>query len=158
MNPDFNEYRRLAAEHGTPLYIVSKSRLAENYSKLKSFLPKVRLFYAVKANHYQPLLNEIYKLGAGFDVASAEEIQHAIDAGAKPNELIFANTIKKESSIKFAIEKGVDLFTFDNEAEIGKLSKIAKGAKVLLHFKETPGVVDSRLDLQPVADDARIGQ
>ena len=38
----------LVEKHGTPLYIVSREKLLENYKRLDRCLPAVTLFYAVK--------------------------------------------------------------------------------------------------------------
>ena len=42
----------LVEKHGSPLYIVSRDKLLENYRRLDRCLPAVTLFYAVKTNQH----------------------------------------------------------------------------------------------------------
>ena len=90
----------LVEKHGTPLYIVSREKLLENYNRLDRNLPAVTLFYAVKTNQHEGILEILKDAGAGFDVASRGEIMDAVAAGANPREdLIFADTVKDPKHI-----------------------------------------------------------
>jgi ornithine decarboxylase len=121
----------LAAEHGTPLYIVSRKKLLENYRLLDRYLPAVTLFYAVKTNPHEGILETLKNEGAGFDVASRGEIMDAVNAGANPREdLIFADTVKDPRHIAHAFGIGLDDFTFDNRSEITQIARHAPGANV----------------------------
>jgi ornithine decarboxylase len=138
MNPfdlPIKRIEELVEEHGTPLYIVSKSKLIENFNRLNNALPAANLFYAVKANPHEGILEILHEAGADFDVASKGEIIAAIKAGANPEkDLIFADTVKIPKQIAFADGVGVDDFTYDNESEIIKLAKHAPNAKVHLRI------------------------
>ena len=73
------------------------------------------------------MLNE---LGSSFDVASPAEIDLVLGAGAKPEQISFGNTIKKERDIAWAFKRGVRLFAFDSQTELLKLARCAPGARV----------------------------
>jgi len=121
----------LAAEHGTPLYIVSRDKLAANYRLLDRCLPAVKLFYAVKTNPHAGILETLHGEGAGFDVASRGEIMDAVNAGANPRrDLIFADTVKDPKHIAHAFGIGLDDFTFDNLSEITQIARHAPGTNV----------------------------
>ena len=121
----------LVAEHGTPLYIVSRAKILENFHLLDRCLPAVTLFYAVKANPHEGILRTLKSAGAGFDVASRGEIMDAVNAGANPREdLIFADTVKDPKHIAHAFDIGLDDFTFDNRSEISQIARHAPGANV----------------------------
>ena len=121
----------LAEKHGTPLYIVSREKLLENYRLLDHCLPAVTLFYAVKTNPHKGILEILKSAGAGFDVASRGEIMAAVNAGANPREdLIFADTVKDPKHIAHAFGIGLDDFTFDNHSEITQIARHAPGANV----------------------------
>jgi ornithine decarboxylase len=121
----------LVADHGTPLYIVSRAKLLENYRLLDRCLPAVTLFYAVKTNPHHGILETLKGAGAGFDVASRGEIMDAVNAGANPREdLIFADTVKDPKHIAHACGIGLDDFTFDNRSEITQIARHAPGANV----------------------------
>ena len=48
-----------------------------------------------------------------------------LDYGVKSSQIVFANPCKQISHIKFAVQKGVDLMTFDNEMELRKVKQFA---------------------------------
>ncbi len=121
----------LVEQHGTPLYIVSREKLLENYRRLDRCLPAVTLFYAVKTNQHEGILEILNSAGAGFDVASRGEIMDAVNAGANPRkDLIFADTVKDPKHIAHAFGIGLDDFTFDNPSEITQIARHAPGANV----------------------------
>jgi len=127
--------RREAKKHGTPLMIISKDALKTQYSLFKRFLPEVFPYYAIKANPNPEIIKFFADLGAGFDVASANEMKLVLTIGAKPEKIIFANTIKSDKDISFARKNNVKLMTFDNEPELYKIAKNCPGARVLVRIK-----------------------
>ncbi len=125
----------LVERHGTPIYIVSRSKLIENFQLLDEALPAVTIFYAIKANPHEGILKTLQAAGAGFDVASKGEIQAAIAAGANAKEdLIFADTVKDPKHIEYADSIGLDDFTYDNASELTQIARHAPGAKVHLRL------------------------
>lgn len=52
--------------------------------------------------------------------------------GVLPNRIIFANPCKGVDHIKFARERGVDLMTFDNAAELHKIKEHFPAARLVL--------------------------
>ncbi len=126
----------LVRKHGTPIYIVSRGQLVENYRRLDRALPAVTLFYAVKANPHPGILRTLAGIGAGFDVASKGEIEAALAAGADAREdLIFADTVKDPRHIAYATAIGLDDFTFDNLSEITQIARYAPGANVHVRIR-----------------------
>jgi len=73
-------------------------------------------------------------MGTGFDVASAQELQDAIDLGAKPNDLIFANPMKTDDQILVAKKNGVKKMTFDSIEELGKIARCFPKAECILRI------------------------
>ena len=138
MNPfelSVEKIEELVSLHGTPLYIVSREKIRENFKRLDDGLPAVKIFYAMKANPYPEILQILRAAGAGFDVASKGEILAAVAAGASPREdLIFADTVKDPKQIAFAHSIGLNDFTFDNHSEITQIARHAPGAKVHLRI------------------------
>jgi len=125
----------LVRQHGTPIYVVSREKVRENFKRLDEGLPAVKFFYAMKANPCHEILQTLVAAGAGFDVASKGEILAAVAAGADPKEdLIFADTVKDPKQIEYAHSIGLDDFTFDNPSEITQIARHAPGAKVHLRI------------------------
>ncbi len=125
----------LAKKHGTPLFILSRSKLAQQVKRFRALLPRVHPCYAVKANPHEEILKVFAKAKLGFDVASRKEMELVLKCGGIPQRMIFANTIKNPNAMKFAMAKGIELMTFDTEYELYKIAEHAPGASVLVRIK-----------------------
>ncbi|GCE84252.1 type III PLP-dependent enzyme [Komagataeibacter diospyri] len=114
----------------TPCLVVDVDRVEERYRALRDALPLARIYYAVKANPAREILTRLVGLGSAFDAASWEEISMCLDAGARPADVSFGNTVKKASNIARAFAAGVDMFAFDCAEELEKLARHAPGSRV----------------------------
>lgn len=127
--------RETLKKHPTPIMLIERHTLCQQYRRFKRCLPMVDPFYAIKANPQPDIIKTFVKLGAGFDVASGNEMSLVLRLGAKPDRIIFANTIKSVPDIQAAHKSGVRLMTFDNEPELYKIAKYAPGTNVLVRVK-----------------------
>ena len=127
--------REMLKKHRTPFMILRKSQLVKQYRRFRKALPQVTPFYAIKANPHPKIIKTFVRLGAGFDVASAEEMRLVLRLGARPEKIIFAYTIKSVEDIIAARRCGVRMMTYDNESELYKISEHYPGAHVLLRIK-----------------------
>jgi ornithine decarboxylase len=125
----------LVRRHGTPLMAISRSALRAQIGRFRRALPRVEPFYAIKANPHPEILATLVVSGAGFDVASRVEMEAVLDAGAAPDRIIFANTIKDAMAIRAAARRGVRLMTFDSEYELDKIAEGAPGTRVIVRIK-----------------------
>jgi ornithine decarboxylase len=114
----------------TPCLVVDIDRVAENFRALRRALPLARIYYAVKANPAPAVLDRLVNLGSQFDAAGIEEVEACLQAGARPAEISFGNTIKKASAIRRAHEAGITMFAFDSIEELEKLARHAPGSRV----------------------------
>jgi ornithine decarboxylase len=130
-----NLIRKMLKKHSSPLMLIQKDILEKQYKTFKKTLPEVMPYYAIKANPYPEIIKKFVELGAGFDVASANEMNTVLELGASPEKIIFANTIKSNEDIRAAYKKKVKMMTFDNEPELYKIAKYCPGAKVLIRIK-----------------------
>lgn len=139
----FRLLRQLARKYDTPFFVIKRSVLRTNLARFHSLLPRVEPFYAVKANPHPEILKVFIKSGMGFDVASHSEMETVLKLGGTPERMVFANTVKKPETLKFALAHKVDLMTFDSEYELDKIARFAPGAKVLVRIKvPNVGVVE----------------
>lgn len=129
------EINKLIKQHGTPLILISQKLLVDQIKKFRKLLPRVTPYYAVKANSDPNIIKTFVRHGTGFDVASKYEMDLVLKQGAKPNKIIFANPVKPPATMKFAMEKGIDLTVFDSEYELYKIAEYAPGARVLVRIK-----------------------
>jgi ornithine decarboxylase len=137
MRVDFLQFelaKELAEKYGTPLLVLSKSKLTANYRGLKQSMPSVEPFYAVKANDNIDILRMINELGGSFDVASVGEFELVKGVGVDNRRILYTHPIKTEEDIRYFFEQGLTLFVFDNEDELHKIKRNAPGASVLLRI------------------------
>ena len=114
----------------TPCLVLDLDVVEGNYKALAQALPESRIYYAVKANPAPHILKLLARLGSSFDCASIQEIDMALAAGARPADISYGNTIKKQIDIARAYERGVRLYAFDSLAELDKIAVAAPGSKV----------------------------
>jgi ornithine decarboxylase len=136
--------KKLAREHGTPLYVVDHDALRKNYAEFKRYLPRVQAYYAVKANPDPAIVRTLYEAGASFDVASMPEflIVYEFIKHLPPKErqdfiwdkIIYANPIKANETLK-ELDPYKPLVTYDNFEEIEKISKYAPHAGLALRIR-----------------------
>ncbi|UCF98669.1 MAG: type III PLP-dependent enzyme [Spirochaetaceae bacterium] len=134
----------LAAEHGTPLIVVDHEALRRNYQTFRQLLPRVQIYYAVKANPDPAILETFYHLGASFDVASLSEfhlvhknIEKLPDADRQQfiwGKIIYANPIKAIATLK-ELDRYKPLVTYDNPEEVQKVRQHAPHAGLVLRVK-----------------------
>ena len=130
MTARIREFLKRRKDEG-PCLVVDLDVVRENYLSFAKALPDTRVFYAVKANPAPEILKLLASLGCCFDVASVNETQAALDAGASPERISYGNTIKKESDIAAAFALGVTLYAVDCEAEVEKIARAAPGSRVI---------------------------
>ena len=114
----------------TPCLIVDLDVIDIRYHELAGALSGVELFYAVKANPAREILVRLANLGAGFDVASFNEIELCLEAGISGDRIIFGNTIKHARDIARAFELDIGPFAFDSRGELLKIAREAPGSEV----------------------------
>ena len=116
--------------NSTPLIVVDLDIVRGQYLALSQLFPQTAIYYAVKANPAPAVIGALAPLGARFDVASEGEIDRCLDLGIAAGRLSFGNTIKRETGIARARERGVNLFAFDSAAELEKLARAAPQSRV----------------------------
>ncbi len=120
----------------SPLLLLSKSSVDENYKSLKRALPRAAIHYAVKSNNHSAILDRVQACGGNFDVCSAAEIDAVLRTGVDAGSLIHSHPIKSNEEFDSAIEKGVQVFVVDNESEIEKLHRYTDiSLKIMIRFR-----------------------
>lgn len=136
--------RELVDKHGSPMLLLDCGKLADQYRQLSAALPKVGLYYAVKAFPHAAIVNTLNTLGAGFDIASTGEINLLRKQQVNPRQTIHTHPIKKDKDIRDALRFGCSTFVVDNPDEIAKFRKYAHRVGLLLRvaFRSPDCAVD----------------
>lgn len=129
------ETEALAQEYGTPLLVLSLEQIEKNYRLLRTHLPRVKVFYAIKANPHRRILELMRELGSNFDVASDGEIMELSSLGVDGSRMIYANPMKTVNGLRACRNAGVGKMTFDSAGEIDKMARECPGATVLLRIR-----------------------
>ena len=81
---------KLAADHGTPLYVYSWQAMADTYNGLANAVSDfdATIVYAVKANSALGVVDSFRQLGAGADVVSIGELKIALAVGVDPKKIV----------------------------------------------------------------------
>ena len=130
----FDQARVLGDEHGTPLLVVSKSRVVETYKTMREHLPDVELFYAAKANPDIHILTALCEAGCSVDVCSHGELLAAKQAGFTPERMLHTHPCKTDSNLLSCYAEGVRLFVYDNANELDKIARLTPDVKLLLRL------------------------
>jgi ornithine decarboxylase len=139
-----SQLQKLAKIHGTPLFIIDHDELRSNYRQFRKHLPRIQIYYAVKANSDPAIVKTLYKEGSSFDVASMpefdivhENIKHMPAKKRQEwiwDKIIYANPTKPTTTLE-ELNKYKPLVTFDNSEEIRKIKTHAPNAGLALRLK-----------------------
>jgi len=104
----------VAEAGGTPLFVYDAALIERKIGHFRAAIPaEVSLHYAVKANHYAPLLSWIADKVDGFDVASAGELGRVAHLGLP---ISFAGPGKTDQQLETAIRAGIAI-NLESEGE-----------------------------------------
>ncbi len=138
------ELLKLAQKHGTPLFILDHNKIRENCRTFRKNLPRVQVYYAVKANSNQEIIKTVFNEGLSFDVASYNEFMQVYEYIKNFEEkdkdffiwdkIIFSNTIKDRDTLK-KIKRYKPLIAYDNKDELEKIKEYCDTAGLILRLK-----------------------
>ena len=136
--------KKLAAKHGTPLFVVDHDELRRNYATFKKYLPRVQAYYAVKANSDPAIVRRFTRRARVLMSPRCRSLKTSMKTSstcpAKERQdwiwdkIIYANPTKAIETLK-QLDQYKPLVTFDNHEEIKKIKKYAPHAGLALRLK-----------------------
>ncbi len=129
----------------TPFYYYDTRLLQETLDTIKDLLkeqPTWKMHYAVKANHNPVLLRQIASAGFGADCVSGGEVRAALDAGFRPESIVFAGVGKADWEILLGLEAGIGRFNVESSAELAVIADLAasKGCVAPISLRVNPDI------------------
>lgn len=117
----------IARAHGTPAYVYSRAAFEDQYRAYDEALENLPhlICYAVKANSNLAVLDLLARLGAGFDIVSAGELERVLRAGGEPAKIVFSGVGKQADEMRRALTVGVRCFNVESEPELLLLNAVA---------------------------------
>lgn len=138
------DIRASVEKWGTPCYVYSRATLERHWKAFDSALGEQPhlVCYAVKANANLAVLNVLAKLGSGFDIVSAGELERVLRAGGSADKIVFSGVGKTEAEMRRALDVGIRCFNVESQAELYLLEKVAaaKGVRAPVSLRVNPDV------------------
>ena len=117
----------LAEKFDTPLYVISESRIRENYKRLYEALTrnyeKIRVYYAAKANSNLSVLKILETEGAHLDTVSPGEISMGLTTSFPPERILFTGTSVRNDELRFLADSNVTV-NIDSLSQLDRLLKM----------------------------------
>jgi diaminopimelate decarboxylase len=127
--------RSIAEEHGTPTYVYNGKLIVQQYTRAFDFIqwPKLKIFYAMKANYNTDILKLLSMCGAYVDTVSPGDVRLALKNGYTSDRLLYTAVNITDAEMREVKELGVLM----NIGELSRLEKYAKaypGTEICLRF------------------------
>jgi len=128
------ESTALAAEFGTPLYVVDEQDARDRAAELKAAFDvafegvgsHATVYYAGKAFLSTEIARWVTAAGLNIDVCSGGELAVAVAAGVDPGRLGFHGNNKSLAEIDRGVEVGVGAIVLDSVVEVERVSAAAE--------------------------------
>lgn len=128
----------------TPFYLYDMRLLEDTLDEISRLTPDdlVTVHYAVKANGNPEILSVIAKHGLGADVVSGGEIQAALKAGFRPEDIAYSGVGKTDDEIRLGLECGIGCFNVESVPELEVIDQIAgeMGRKSRVAIRVNPDI------------------
>ena len=136
------DVRDLAAEHGTPAYVLDEADLQARCRDFVAAFDGGDVHYAAKAFCSTAVLRRVAEEGLGLDVCTGGELAVALRAGVPPDRIALHGNNKSVAELERALEAGVGRVVVDSFAEISRLAWLAeqRGVRQPVLVRATVGV------------------
>lgn len=134
--------RDLAAEFGTPVYVLDEDDLRSRCRDFRAAFAGVDVYYAGKAFLCRAVVRMIDEEGMHLDVCSGGELATALAAGMPAERIGFHGNNKSVAELARALDAGVGRIIVDSFVEIDRLTALARerGVRPNVLVRVTVGV------------------
>ncbi len=124
---------KLAAEHGTPLFVYDLGAItAEASAIIGAFGTAPHLVcYALKANTAGPIVRALAQVGCGADVVSGAELEVALRCGIPADRILYSGVAKRDDELKLAIGAGTTGIASVHIESVEEIDRVAAVAQQL---------------------------
>ncbi len=141
MTLDTDTLNKAAEAYGTPLYLYDLDLLKDKVDQFKGYVtwPKLKLYYAMKANYNFHVLKVFKEQGICIDAVSPGDLYMARKVGFPVSRIMYTANNMTDQEVDEVMETGV-LMNIDSLTRLEKFGKKYPGSNVCLRFN--PDVVD----------------
>src|SRR6201993_740516 len=123
----------IAAEFGTPTYVVDEADFRARIRGYRAALPGVELIYAGRALLSAAVAGWAVTEGAGVEVCSGGELVTALTGEVPPSKIILSGNAKTAAELDDAVAAGVGRIVIDTPNEIALLAgRVRRRQRVLV--------------------------
>ena len=121
---------RIARDVGTPCFVYSRAAIERAWLEYDRALAGIahEVCYSVKANSNLAVIDVLARLGAGFDIVSAGELERVLAARVPATRIVFSGVGKRDAEMAAALEAGIGCFNVESAQELDRLAAIAAAA------------------------------
>jgi diaminopimelate decarboxylase len=121
----------LAQQFGTPLHVVSASRLRRTAREFlacaqAAYAGKVSVHFALKCNWVPGVVEQVHEAGLGVEVTSSYELQLALRVGFAPSQIVVNGPGKSRAFLEMCLQANVRLVVVDSLEELAQLEQLAR--------------------------------
>jgi len=118
----------------TPFYLFSARRVRWNIESLRNAFTRrhidTEVFYASKACSLMWLLRQVQASGIDVEVNSGGELWKALQAGFRPDQIVFNGVAKRVEEVREALRVGVRALIVDSLSELERIAGVAAGEEL----------------------------
>ncbi len=117
----------------TPFYVYDRHLLTERMRELRQQMPDdLKIHYAIKANPMPALVQHMATLVDGFDLASAKEMQTALNTPMAVDQISIAGPGKRKEELSQAIAAGITIHV-ESANELETIAQIQEDTGIQSH-------------------------
>jgi diaminopimelate decarboxylase len=127
--------KELLEKYGSPLYVYSEAVLRKCCRDMKNLVPAEGFTadYSIKANSNLHILEIVREEGLEADAMSPGEIHVLLEAGFRPDQILFVCNNVSAEEMRFAVERGITV-SVDSLMQLDTYGKNFPGTKVAARF------------------------
>jgi diaminopimelate decarboxylase len=128
----------------TPAFFYNGKRIVENIGRLHDALAQLdghKIFYAIKANRFAPLLTHVKARGnCGVDVCSPNELLHAFSCGFKGSDISYTANSMTDRELKLLADNPDVLLNCDSLSTIRRLGRFCSRRNIGIRVNPAMGI------------------
>lgn len=141
---DLVAVERIVRQEGTPLYIYSAAEIRRRYRELDAALGDYphRIHYALKANSTLGIVRLIRSLGGRVDANSGGEIEVALRAGFRADDIVFTGVGKTGDELELGVRLGVHAVNAESRGELERIDELSQavGSRTRVALRVKPDI------------------
>ena len=151
-------FKRIAKQFGTPLYIYEAERIKENLSKIinSAAYPKSKIYFAAMCNNQPEVLKIIKDQGVGIQINSEHELYLAKNAGFISSDISFTSTGISKELMKKLIEESIEI-NLDSVEEVEKFCTLIKNKSFGIRVKIDKKIKINSNEATNFSSDSNVG-